>query len=123
LRVRGTSGDGAYEQDCRGFRQRMVPLINTNWDGPAPDQTTTKRRLTGGEAWMLQMASSLVDTDTGTLRARPYLLLERDRKYAVNFPTRGQGQRDERDTTHANVTEVKRLCRTVRSLDQRPMSG
>jgi hypothetical protein len=86
----------------------MVPLINTDWDGPAPDQTTTKRRLRDGEAWMLQMASSLIDTDTGTLRARRYLLLDRDSKYAVNFPTRGQGQRDERDTTNADVTEVKR---------------
>ena len=37
------------------------------------------------EAWMLQIARNLVDEETGVLRGKRYLLLDRDTKYAANF--------------------------------------
>ena len=37
------------------------------------------------EAWMLQVGRNVVETETGVLHGKRYLLLDRDTKYSVNF--------------------------------------
>ena len=37
------------------------------------------------EAWMLQVGRSLTDCDTGILRAKEYLIIDRDSKYPEQF--------------------------------------
>ena len=39
------------------------------------------------EAWMLQVGRNLVDTDSGALAFKRYLIVDRDAKYAVRFRT------------------------------------
>ena len=37
------------------------------------------------EAWMLQMARNLTDSEAGALRAKKYLIIDRDSKYSEQF--------------------------------------
>jgi transposase InsO family protein len=51
------------------------------------------------EAWMLQAARNLIGAEAGILRAKRYLIIDRDTKYTLGF----------RSLVHGNGTQVIRL--------------
>jgi hypothetical protein len=73
------------------------------------------------EAWMLQAGRNLTDCEGGALRAKQYLIIDRDSKYTAQFRRliRDNGiQRNECYSPPATVAKSERIRGALRALNQ-----